>query len=40
MTRLASRFTLIAPDLRGFGDRSKPDGGADKPDQHVSTCSR
>jgi pimeloyl-ACP methyl ester carboxylesterase len=27
MTRLADRFTLIAPDLRGFGDSDKP--GAD-----------
>ena len=26
MTRLASRFTLYAPDLRGFGDSDKPDG--------------
>lgn len=31
MDRLADRFTLIAPDLRGFGDSDKPDGpwGAD-----------
>ncbi|OAF17399.1 alpha/beta fold hydrolase [Bradyrhizobium neotropicale] len=31
MARLADRFTLIAPDLRGFGDSDKPDGpyGAD-----------
>ncbi len=31
MTRLADRHTLIAPDLRGFGDSDKPDGpfGAD-----------
>src|SRR6201995_2399901 len=35
MTRLADRFTLIAPDLRGFGDSSKPDG-AYGPDQHAS----
>ena len=29
--RLADRHTLIAPDLRGFGDSAKPDGpwGAD-----------
>lgn len=27
MQRLADRFTLIAPDLRGFGDSDKPDGG-------------
>jgi pimeloyl-ACP methyl ester carboxylesterase len=26
MTRLADRYTLIAPDLRGFGDSSKPSG--------------
>jgi pimeloyl-ACP methyl ester carboxylesterase len=26
MTRLADRFMLIAPDLRGFGDSDKPEG--------------
>ena len=26
MTRLASHFTIFAPDLRGFGDSDKPDG--------------
>ncbi len=26
MTRLADRFALVAPDLRGFGDSDKPDG--------------
>src|SRR4029453_2254984 len=26
MDRLADRFTLIAPDLRGFGDSDKPSG--------------
>src|SRR5262249_52478759 len=26
MTRLADRFKLYAPDLRGFGDSDKPDG--------------
>ena len=26
MARLADRFTLIAPDLRGFGDSDKPSG--------------
>ena len=26
MTRLADRYTLIAPDLRGFGDSDKPPG--------------
>jgi pimeloyl-ACP methyl ester carboxylesterase len=35
MTRLASRFTLFAPDLRGFGDSDKPDGPYG-PDQHAS----
>ena len=31
MARLADRHTLVAPDLRGFGDSGKPDGpwGAD-----------
>ena len=27
--RLAQEFTLIVPDLRGYGDSSKPEGGAD-----------
>jgi haloacetate dehalogenase len=27
--RLAERFTVIASDLRGYGDSSKPEGGAD-----------
>ena len=35
MTRLAGRFSLIAPDLRGFGDSDRPDG-AYGPDQHTS----
>jgi pimeloyl-ACP methyl ester carboxylesterase len=35
MTRLAGRFTLIAPDLRGFGDSDKPDGPFG-PDQHTA----
>lgn len=35
MTRLADRFTLIAPDLHGFGDSDKPDGSYG-PDQHAS----
>jgi len=35
MTRLANRFTLIAPDLRGFGDSDKPDGPFG-PDQHAA----
>ncbi|KWV45160.1 alpha/beta hydrolase [Bradyrhizobium macuxiense] len=34
MTRLADRFTLIAPDLRGFGDSDKP-AGPYGPDQHA-----
>ena len=25
--RLAKRFTVVAPDLRGYGDSAKPDGG-------------
>ncbi len=35
MTRLAGRYSLIAPDLRGFGDSDKPDG-AYGPDQHAA----
>jgi pimeloyl-ACP methyl ester carboxylesterase len=35
MTHLADRFTLLAPDLRGFGDSDKPDGPYG-PDQHAS----
>lgn len=35
MTRLAHRFTLIAPDLHGFGDSDKPDGPYG-PDRHAS----
>jgi pimeloyl-ACP methyl ester carboxylesterase len=34
MTRLADRFTLYAPDLRGFGDSDKPDG-PHGPDAHA-----
>src|SRR3712207_6163202 len=26
---LAESFTVVAPDLRGYGDSSKPDGGED-----------
>src|ERR1700760_4238913 len=26
---LAKSFTVVAPDLRGYGDSSKPDGGPD-----------
>ena len=32
MTRLADRFTLIAPDLRGFGASDKPEGPWAPPD--------
>jgi len=28
--RLAEEFTLVIPDLRGYGDSSKPPGGADQ----------
>src|SRR6266852_3082207 len=35
MTRLADRFTLFAPDLRGFGDSARPDGPFG-PDQHAA----
>jgi pimeloyl-ACP methyl ester carboxylesterase len=35
MRRLASHFTLIAPDLRGFGDSSKP-AGPFGPDRHAA----
>ena len=34
MTRLADRFTLYAPDLRGFGDSDKP-AGLFGPDQQA-----
>jgi len=26
---LAEHFTVVAPDLRGYGDSSKPEGGTD-----------
>jgi len=35
MTRLSDRYTLFAPDLRGFGDSDKPDGPFG-PDQHAA----
>ena len=35
MTRLADRYTLFAPDLRGFGESDKP-VGAYGPDQHAA----
>src|ERR1700756_5318155 len=34
MARLADRFTLVAPDLRGFGDSDQPDGPFG-PDRHA-----
>jgi len=35
MERLADRYTLLAPDLRGFGDSDKPDG-AFGPEDHAA----
>src|SRR5215831_6971013 len=35
MTRLAGRFSLIVPDLRGFGESDKPDGPCG-PEQHTA----
>jgi pimeloyl-ACP methyl ester carboxylesterase len=35
MMRLAGRYTLVAPDLRGFGDSDKPDGPYG-PEQHAA----
>jgi pimeloyl-ACP methyl ester carboxylesterase len=35
MTRLSDRYTLLAPDLRGFGDSDKPDGPYG-PEQHAA----
>jgi pimeloyl-ACP methyl ester carboxylesterase len=35
MTRLSDRYTLLAPDLRGFGDSDKPNGPFG-PDQHAA----
>ena len=35
MARLADRYTLFAPDLRGFGDSDKPDGPFG-PDDHAA----
>jgi haloacetate dehalogenase len=34
--RFAERFTVVCPDLRGYGDSSKPDGGA----KHASYSKR
>src|SRR5689334_863146 len=34
--RLAERFTVVAPDLRGYGDSEKPDGG----ERHVNYSKR
>ena len=38
MTRLADRFRLIAPDLRGFGESDKPDGPFG-PEDHAADLS-
>ena len=35
MARLADRYTVLAPDLRGFGDSDKPIGPFG-PDQHAT----
>jgi len=35
VTRLAGRYALVAPDLRGFGDSDKPDGPYG-PEQHAA----
>jgi pimeloyl-ACP methyl ester carboxylesterase len=35
MNRLSGRFSLLAPDLRGFGDSDKPNGPFG-PDQHAA----
>ncbi|QOZ48487.1 alpha/beta hydrolase [Bradyrhizobium sp. CCBAU 53340] len=35
ISRLSDRFTLVAPDLRGFGDSDKPDGPYG-PDGHAA----
>ena len=35
-SRLAERFTVILPDLRGYGDSSKPEGG----ERHVNYSKR
>ena len=37
MTRLADRFTLYAPDLRGFGDTTKAETGYDKKSMQFAT---
>ena len=39
MARLADRFTLHAPDLRGFGDSDKPEG-LFEPDQQAARLKR
>ena len=38
MPALAERYTVIAPDLRGFGDSDRPSGGYDKQTVAVDVC--
>src|ERR1044071_1455843 len=34
--RLAQDFTVIAPDLRGYGESSKPESTPDRSEEHTS----
>lgn len=36
--RLAERFTVVATDLRGYSDSSKPPGGGDRADTALATA--